>query len=84
MVQLTLEDEQVIALIRQLPPEKRRKIIFDLAAEVAREREALRGKTEDRLRQLAAERGLAWDQMNDDQRLSFVDDLVHEDRRCGR
>ena len=81
MVQLTLENEQVLELFRQLPPEMRQKILVELAAREAQDRDARMKEAEARFSRLAEERGLKWDQMDDDQRLSFVDDLVHEDRK---
>ena len=38
---------------------------------------------EEQLRRLCAERGLNWDTMSSEQRESFIDDLIHEDRPCG-
>jgi hypothetical protein len=35
---------------------------------------------EERMRQLAAQRGLDWDAMTDEDRILFVDDLIHEGR----
>ena len=80
MVQLTLENDQVIELFRQLPPELRQKILVELAARESQERETRMQETEARFSRLAEKRGLKWDQMDDEQRLSFVDDLVHEER----
>ena len=37
---------------------------------------------ESKVRELCAERGLDWDAMDDEERLYFVNDLVHEDREC--
>ncbi len=37
---------------------------------------------EERIRIVAAERGRDWDAMSDEERETFVDDLVHEDRPC--
>jgi hypothetical protein len=81
MVQLNLANEQVVELFRQLPADTRRSVLLELAAREARDREARITDTEDRFRGLARARGLDWDQLDDDQRLSFVDDLVHEDRK---
>jgi len=36
---------------------------------------------EPQARRLAAERGLDWDTMSDEERSAWVDDLVHEGRR---
>lgn len=32
------------------------------------------------MRQVAAERGLAWDTLDNDERMELVDDLIHERR----
>ena len=37
---------------------------------------------EERIRIVAAERGRDWDAMSDEERESFVDYLVHENRPC--
>jgi hypothetical protein len=37
---------------------------------------------EGQLRRLCAERGLDWDAMNEEERETFIDDLIHEDRKC--
>ncbi|HXG09344.1 MAG TPA: hypothetical protein VNK04_06100 [Gemmataceae bacterium] len=39
---------------------------------------------EAQLRRIAAERGLDWDKMSEEDREAFVDDLVHENRRCAK
>ena len=35
---------------------------------------------ESKVRQLCAERGLDWDAMDEDERLYFINDIIHEDR----
>lgn len=45
-------------------------------------REARLEYAEAQVRRLAAERGLNWDAMSEEEREAFADDLVHEDRRC--
>ena len=50
----------------------------DENAQGDREENLRRG--EERLRQLAAERGFDWRSMGEEDRLAFVDDLIHEDR----
>ena len=32
----------------------------------------------------ARERGLEWDKMSEDEREDFIDDLLHQDRPCGK
>ena len=45
---------------------------------------ALMDYAEAQLRKLSASRGLNWDKMTDEERIDFVDDLIHEDRECRR
>ena len=48
------------------------------------ERKARMDYAEAQLRKLSASRGLNWDKMTDEERIDFVDDLIHEDRECKR
>ena len=48
------------------------------------EQKALMDYAEAQLRKLSASRGLNWDKMTDEERIDFVDDLIHEDRACKR
>ena len=80
MAILTLTNEQVEQLVEQLPPDRQRTIYQRLARkEWSRWIEASDG-AEDAARRLANERGLNWDTMNEDERMVFVNDLVHEGR----
>ena len=80
MPNLLLTDEQAIELIKQLPAERKLSLLIELAQEVAQERQNHMAYAERQLEQLADQRGLDWDRMTEDERESFVDDLVHEDR----
>ncbi len=80
MPTLTLTDEQVIELVKQLPPERKRVAL--LAEDACARREARLDYAEAQLRRLCAERGRNWDAMSEDEREAFIDDLVHEDRPC--
>lgn len=82
MPMLELTDEQVVELIKQLPPERKRVALFALAEDAKVQREERLNYAEAQLRRLCAERGLDWDAMSEDERLAFIDDLVHEDRQC--
>jgi hypothetical protein len=77
-VELTLE--QVLALVRQLPPEQKRSVLLTLAEEGHTRREERLDYAETQLRRLCVEHGLDWDAMNEDEREAFIDDLVHENR----
>jgi hypothetical protein len=80
MPTLTVTDDQVIELIKQLPPERKRALLFALARETV-ERGTRMAYAEEQLRRLCAERGLNWETMSEEERETFIDDLVHEDRQ---
>ena len=82
MPNLLLTNEQAIELIKQLPAERKRSLLVELAQEAAQERKNRMAYAEEQLRQLANQRELDWDRMTEDEKESFVDDLVHEDRQC--
>lgn len=81
MATLELTDEQIVGLIRQLAPDRRRQVLHLLNEISTSEREARGRALEGRLARVAAERGLNWDDMTEDQREDLIDDLVHEVRR---
>ena len=81
---LELTTEQVIDLVQQMPPEEKFLVVRALTKETPTEREEQMKYAESKVRKLCAERGLDWDAMTDDERLYFIDDIVHEDRECSR
>ncbi|NJK78503.1 MAG: hypothetical protein HC914_00695 [Chloroflexaceae bacterium] len=86
MASLDISIEQIVELIQQLSPTERWLALQALTTGTVIDRsvwrEAIMLKGETTMRQLAAERGLNWDTMDDDTRLVFADDLIHEDRSC--
>jgi hypothetical protein len=80
---LELSDAQVVELVKQLPPERQRAALMVLAAGAEHRREERMRYAEGQLRRLAAERGLEWDKLTEDEREHLIDDLFHEDRPCG-
>lgn len=80
MPQLTLTNDQIVELVRQLPPIQRREVLRSLASDAQTRRAERMTYAEDRLRALATARGLAWDDLDEDAREVFIDDLLHEDR----
>jgi hypothetical protein len=80
MPTLELTDEQVLELVKQLPPEQQRTALLALAAG-SEERAELRAVAQTQLGSLATNRVLDWDEMTEDQREALIDDLVHKDRR---
>jgi hypothetical protein len=78
MPSVTLTNDQVLELIKQLPPQQKRDVLLALAGDAQARRDSRTAFAESQLRQRAAERGLRWDDLTEDQREAFVDDLLHE------
>ena len=83
MPMLELTDQQVVELVKQLPPERKREALLALAAEASARRDERMEYAEAQIRRVCAERGRDWDKLSEDEREAFIDDLVHEDRACG-
>jgi hypothetical protein len=75
-----LTNEQIVSLYAQLEPQVQRRVLYTLAESGKAKRQERVDLGETALRRRAVERGLNWDAMDEDERLFFVDDLVHEDR----
>ena len=84
MASVELTTEQVVDLVRQLPPQSKRELLLALAGDVRSSRDARMAYAEEQLRRVCAEKGLDWDAMSEDERETFADELVHEDRSCAR
>lgn len=78
----SLTDKQVIDLVKQLPPERKRIVLLALAEDIQTRREAYTEYATKQLRILCAKHGLNWDSMSEEEREAFIDDLIHEDRKC--
>lgn len=83
MPTLELTDQQVVELVKQLPPDRKRAALLALADATATRRDQRIEYAENQIRRVCAERGRDWDKMSEDEREAFIDDLVHEDRACG-
>ena len=69
---------------QEVLPEDKQPIPPAATEQTDAERKALRDYAEAQLRKLSASRGLNWDKMTDEERIDFVDDLIHEDREYKR
>lgn len=78
MATLSLSDEQVVQLVKQLPPQSKQRVLADLTAERDPWWQSAARDGEKDMRRLAAARGLDWDTMTEAQRETFVDDILHE------
>jgi hypothetical protein len=79
---LTVSDDQVIELVKQLPPDQQERLFEFLLTQQWGAWVDLSRYGEERARIAAAQRGHAWDAMTESEREAFIDDLVHEDRSC--
>ena len=64
MPTLQLNSEQVIELVRQLPPDEKRVVIAELVKEFTGGSDERMALAETRLTQLCAQRGLNWKSMS--------------------
>ena len=82
MPSVELSDQQVVDLIKKLPPRRMVQALISLARGVSATAIDRMERAEDQLRRIASERQLDWDTLSDSERESLVDDLLHEDRPC--
>lgn len=78
MVTLSLSEDQVVQLVRQLTPQNKRRLLTELTAEHDAWWETAAREGDKDMRRLAANRGLDWESMSEAQREAFVDELLHE------
>lgn len=82
MPTISLTDEQVIDLVKQLSPDQQQVLLRFLLTQQWGEWVELSREGAAGARALAAKHNLSWDSMTEDERLDFIDDVVHEDRVC--
>ena len=73
-----------LATDQEVLPKNKQRIPHDATEQADTEQKALMNYAETQLQKLAVSRGLDWDMMTDEERIDFVDDLIHEDRECSR
>ena len=78
MAILTLDDDQVLALVRQLPSERKTWLLRALVSDHWPRWAELAEYAGERVRAVAAARNKDWDRMSDSERESFIDNIVHE------
>lgn len=79
MVTLTLSDEQVIELVKQLPFGQQVELFRFLLLQQWEKWESLSRYGADKARLVAQGKWLDWDAMTEEEREAFIDDVVHED-----
>ena len=78
MATVELTTDQIVDLVLQLPPERKREVLLALADQSQTGRNQRLRFAEEQLRRLCATRGLDWESMTEDARETFTDDLIHE------
>lgn len=78
MATLLLDDEQVLALVRQLPQERRTWLFQQLLQDEWPIWHELAQYGTDRVAAVAALRGFDWTTMTEAEREEFIDTLLHE------
>ena len=78
MPNLTLTNEQVIELVKQLETEEQLEIFNFLLLQEWGQQESLSRYGADKVRNAAMKRGYNWDLMNQAQREELIDEIVHE------
>ena len=78
MPNLTLSNEQVIELVKQLPEAQQQEVYKILILSQSDRWESLSNYAIDKARIVAKERGYDWDTMTEDEREEFIDKIVHE------
>lgn len=79
MSALTQKEQEVVELFRRLDPGRRRVVLLELAQTDDDAWKRFRCQGEGRLCELARQKGLTWDQMDDEQRQDFIEELVEGD-----
>jgi len=75
---LTLSNEQVIELVKQLPEAQQQELFRFLIQRQWGNMEAITDYGSQQAKIVAAERGYDWDTMTEDEREEFIDEIVHE------
>ena len=79
MPSFTLTNEQVVELVKQLPSDQQIEVFSFLLLHQWEQWESLSKYGSDRARLVAQERGQDWNVMTEDERESFVNEVVNED-----
>ncbi|MBC1189685.1 MULTISPECIES: hypothetical protein [Microcystis] len=78
MPNLTLSNEQVIELVKQLPEAQQQELFRFLIQRQWGNMEAITDYGSQQAKIVAAERGYDWDTMTEEEREEFIDEIVHE------
>ena len=80
MLTLTQQEHEIVKQFKRLPPERQRRVMLAMFNTDPARWGKYQAQGEQQLRKLAADRGLDWAKLNDEQRQDFVNELLHEER----
>ena len=78
MPSLTLSNEQVVELVKQLPQEQKTEIFRFLLLSQWQQWQDLSSYGADKVKLAAKERGYDWEKMSEEEKEEFIDLVVHE------
>ncbi|AKV65410.1 MULTISPECIES: hypothetical protein [Microcystis] len=78
MPNLTLSNEQVIELVKQLPEAQQQELFRFLIQRQWGNMEAITDYGSQQAKIVAEERGYDWETMTEEEREEFIDEIVHE------
>ena len=78
MPSITLSNEQVVELVKQLPQEQKTEIFRFLLISQWQEWQDLSSYGTDKVKLAARERGYDWEKMSEVEREEFIDEVLHE------
>lgn len=78
----TVTNSQILELVKQLPDPDRAKLFEWLLQSRWETLDRFIENGEAHARLTAWKRGLDWDSLTEEQRIDFVDNIIHEDRLC--
>jgi len=79
---LKLTDEQVVELVKQLPSEQQERLFDFLTLKFWPVWAELSTTGIEHARKTANRYGRNWDNMTEEEREKFINDLIYEDRKC--
>lgn len=77
MVKVEIPEQQIVEMVNQLSSAAKQEILKRLIVGYD-QWEAMTDAAEVRMRRLCAERGIAWDSLSEEERLTLIDTLLHE------
>ena len=78
MPSITLSNEQVVELVKQLPQEQKIEIFRFLLISQWQEWQHLSSYGIDKVKLAAQDRGYDWEKMSEAEREEFIDEVLHE------